>query len=469
MLMPDRIAHVNNSLRARRPVLALVVAVLLAGCSADRPADAAPTNTVPSTVPWTTADQPAAADWPTYHHDDARTGVGAVAPLGALRIGWRANLDGAVFGQPLVVGSTVLAATENDTVYALSASSGAVLWSTHVGTPQPRSGLPCGDVDPLGITATMAYDSSTGLVFAVAETNGGAHTLYGIDAATGRIAVRTPVEPPRGARIAHQQRAALTVLDGRVYVAYGGLYGDCGDYVGSVVSVTTAGRDLISYAVPTGREGGIWAPAGAVVVNGTLLYSVGNGESTSNGYDGSDSVIALSPSLRRTDVFAPPGWAQDNASDLDLGSASPTVLGPWVLIAGKRGTGYTLRAGHLGGVGGQAGQARVCRSFGGSAVLGDIAFLPCPDGTVAVTIGADGTPSVRWHASAPADGSPAVGGGAVWVPDFHGGVLYALDPATGRVRARIGVGALPHFASPTLAGSAAYLGTTHGVVAVTGA
>lgn len=470
MLMPDRIAHVNNSLRARRPVPALVAAVLLAGCSLGEPSAVAPTNTVPLTVPSIAADPSASADWPTYHHDNARTGVGTVAPLGTLRIGWRANLDGAVFGQPLVIGSTVLAATENDTVYALSANSGSMLWATHVGTPQPQSGLPCGDIDPLGITGTMAYDSSTGLLFAVAETNGGTHTLYGIEAATGRIAVHTPVEPPKGDRIAHQQRAALTVLNGRVYVAYGGLYGDCGDYVGSVVSVTTAGHDPVSYSVPTGREGGIWAPAGAVVANDTLLYSVGNGESTSGGYDGSDSVIALSPSsLRRTDVFAPSGWAQDNASDLDLGSASPTVLGPWVLIAGKRGTGYALRAGHLGGVGGQAGQAQVCRSFGGSAVLGDIAFLPCPDGTVAVTIGADGTPSVRWHAAAPADGSPTVGGGAVWVPDYHGGVLYALDPATGRVRARIGVGALPHFASPTLAGSAAYLGTTHGVVAVTGA
>ena len=29
----------------------------------------------------------------------------------------------------------MFAATENDTVYALAADSGAVLWSTHVGTP----------------------------------------------------------------------------------------------------------------------------------------------------------------------------------------------------------------------------------------------------------------------------------------------------------------------------------------------
>jgi outer membrane protein assembly factor BamB len=390
-------------------------------------------------------------------------------PVGTPRVGWRADLDGAVYGQPLVLGTTVLAATENDTVYALSATSGAVLWSTHVGTPQPKFGLPCGDIDPLGITGTMAYDQATGLVFAVAETTGGTHTLYGIDAATGKVTVRTPVEAPKGDRIAHQQRAALTVLNGRVYVAYGGLAGDCANYIGSVVSVTTSGAGLISYAVPTGREGGIWAPGGAVVSGDSLLYPVGNGESTNGGYDGSDSVLALSPSLRRTDLFAPTTWPQDNANDLDLGSVSPTVLGPWVFIAGKRGMGYVLHANHFGGVGGQAGQAPTCRSFGGGSVQGDVAFLPCPNGPVAIGIDADGTPSVHWHATVPANGSPTVGGGVVWVPNYDTGVLYALDPATGQVRHQVQVGDLPTFASPTLAGSTVYLGTTHGVVAVTGA
>ena len=36
----------------------------------------------------------------------------------ALGVGWRAELDGAVYGQPLVIGNRVIAATENDTVYA---------------------------------------------------------------------------------------------------------------------------------------------------------------------------------------------------------------------------------------------------------------------------------------------------------------------------------------------------------------
>ncbi|HKO00040.1 MAG TPA: PQQ-binding-like beta-propeller repeat protein [Pseudonocardiaceae bacterium] len=445
---------------------------LLAACSGGTAApQPAPANSTTTPPPTTASAPPAdgpAADWPTYHRDNARTGVADAAPVGTLRRAWQANLDGAVYGQPLVVSGMVLAATENDTVYALDQATGRIRWRTHVGTPQPGSGLPCGDIDPLGITGTMAYDQSTGRVFAVAETTGGAHTLVGIDVRTGKVAVRTSVEPPKGDRIAHQQRSALTVLNGRVYVAYGGLFGDCANYIGSVVSVTTAGADPISYAIPTSREAGIWAPGGAVVNAGRLLYSAGNGESTS-GYDGSDSVIALSPRLRRVDFFAPSTWPQDNASDLDLGSSGPVSIGPWVFVSGKRGTGYAMRAGHLGGIGGQAGQADVCRSFGGASVAGGVAYVPCTDGTRAVVIGPNGTPAVRWRASVRAAGSPVVGGGAVWVTDYDAGVLYALNQATGRVRAQLNVGDLPHFASPTLAGSTAYVGTLHGVVAVAGA
>jgi streptogramin lyase len=63
-----------------------------------------------------------------------------------------------------------------------------------------------------------------------------------------------------------------------------------------------------------------------------------------------------------------------------------------------------------------------------------------------------------------------LGGGAVWVPDWNSGVLYELDPATGRVRHQIGLGGpLPHFASPSLSGALALVGTMTGVVAVRGA
>jgi polyvinyl alcohol dehydrogenase (cytochrome) len=407
------------------------------------------------------------SDWPTYHRDNARTGVaGQLAPLGTPRRAWQAKLDGAVYGQPLVIGDRVIAATENNSVYALSAADGHVLWSASLGKPITGSQLPCGNIDPLGITGTPAYDQATGLVFVVAETEGGRHTLAGVDLATGAVMLRRALSPPRGEEVAHQQRAALTVLDGWVYVAYGGLFGDCGKYIGSVVAAPTTGTGALrSYAVPTTREAGIWGPGGGVVHNGRLYYAVGNGESTQD-YDHSDSVLVLTPELTLADSFSPAQWAADNTADLDLGSMSPAVVGDRVLIVGKRGVGYLLDATRLGGVGGQLTSAPVCDAFGGTAVAGSSVYVPCSDNTRAVEVSPTGGLRVRWKAPVPSDGSPAVGGGAVWVTDTDRGVLYALDPATGAPRAHIDVGQMPHFASPTLVGEHAYLGTTSGVVAI---
>ena len=81
--------------------------------------------------------------------------------------------------------------------------------------------------------------------------------------ATGELKVRREVEPPRGTPIATQQRPALTLYGGRVYIAFGGLNGDCADYIGAVVSVPAGGNGAAeSYSVPTSREGAIWGTGG---------------------------------------------------------------------------------------------------------------------------------------------------------------------------------------------------------------
>ena len=218
-------------------------------------------------------------DWPTYHLDNLRDGYQfRASPLSTLSVQWNAALDGPVYGEPLLVGGRIFAATENDTVYALSRTTGAVLWSAHLGSPEPLSSLPCGDIDPLGITSTMVYDPDTNRLYAVGELLGGTHDLFGINAGTGAVEVKVPLDPPLGTAIAFQQRGALTLLNGRIYVPYGGLYGDCGNYIGQVVSVTTAGSGLQSYAVPTAREAGIWGTGGGVVDGPNLLYASGNGD-----------------------------------------------------------------------------------------------------------------------------------------------------------------------------------------------
>jgi polyvinyl alcohol dehydrogenase (cytochrome) len=462
---------VQTTLEGMRKAFSIGAVLLGALLSVNAVSTAAP-NAVPTTAGIGQQARPLApGDWPTYHKDNGRSGNATdLSPVSTLSTAWHATLDGAVYGQPLVIGTQVLAATENDTVYSLDAATGAVKWKTNLGTPQARSGLPCGDIDPLGITSTMAYDQATGRVFALAETNGGHHTLVGVNATTGAVEVRVAAEPPKGSPLAHQQRSALTVQAGRVYIAYGGLLGDCSNYIGSVVSTTTDGKNPLSFAIPTTREGGIWAPGGAVLGGDRLYYSVGNSAAGGGAYDGGDSVTALSTAtLGRLDFFAPSQWASDNNSDLDLGSASPAMVGSFVVITGKRPTTYVLRANHLGGIGGQVKTANTCSSFGGTSVVGNTVYLACHSGSAqAVTIAADGTPTVTWTAKQAVFGSPTVGGGAVWIVSGSG-VLFALDQTTGAVRSQISVGSVPHFVSPTLSGQRAYVGTMNGVVAVGGA
>jgi outer membrane protein assembly factor BamB len=438
---------------------------------ATHPATVAGNQTAPGVAPGPALTS---RDWPTYHRNAARTGLAPAKPAaGKLSIAWRRQLDGAVYGQPLAVGNLVLAATEGDTVYGLDRATGALRWRAHLGTPVPLSRLPCGNIDPLGITSTMVYDPATGLVYALAETTGFQHVLAGISVTTGKVRFKRNIPTPDGQPRADQQRAALTVSKGRVYVTFGGLFGDCGPYRGSVVGVPVSGQGkLVSYRVPTAREAGIWEPGGPVVgPSGTVYVSVGNGAATKPPFDGSDSVTALSPALQRTGIFAPSTWPADNAGDLDLSSSSPALLASGkILIAGKRGTGYLLDAKHLGGIGGQLAQAAVCPSFGGTSVQGTVAYLPCIQGGMAAVDTAGGKIKVRWRGPAAAQGSPVLGGGAVWVDDWGGGVLYQLAPATGKVRRQIRLGgALPHFASPSLSGNLVLIGTLTGVTAVRGA
>jgi outer membrane protein assembly factor BamB len=421
------------------------------------------------------------ADWPEYNANPARTGIAAGLPAaGALSTAWTAHLDGAVYGQPLLVGNEVIAATENDSVYALSRATGQVTWHTQVGTPVPGSAQNgCGNIDPLGITGTPAYDAGTGLVYAVAETTGYHHVLVALDAATGAVRLSRDLDSPTAANqpAYNQQRPGLAIGNGRVYAAFGGLFGDCGAYQGSVVSAPLTGDGpLTRWITPTSREGAIWGTGGPVTgPDGRLWVSVGNGAAESGAYDGSDSVTELSPALQRVAYFAPSRWADDNADDLDLGSTQPVLAaGNAVFIMGKRGTGYLLSGANLGGIGGQLAEQAICDAEGAAAVDGATVYEPCQDGGMAAieVSAADKTIRVLWRGPADAQGSPVAGGGAVWVTSYSGsgGTLYELSPATGVVEHQIAISdGLPHFSSLSLGGGTAYLGTLSGVTAVNGA
>jgi polyvinyl alcohol dehydrogenase (cytochrome) len=396
---------------------------------------------------------------------------------GGLAIAWSARLGGAVYGQPLVVGDTVIAATETDEIYGLNRATGAVRWRVKVGTPVPLSEQPCGDIDPLGITSTGVYDPQTQLAYFVAQSGRAVHVLVGVDPADGSIQFRRRVPSPDHEPSYDQQRGALALTDSQLYVVFGGHFGDCGPYIGSVVSVPASGDGSIrSYLVPTAKQGGIWGSGGPVVgPDGTIYVSAGNGAATSGSFDGSDSVTALTPELTRVSIFAPTNWRMLSADDLDLGSTSPALLTDGrILQVGKQGVGYLLNTARLGGVGGQLASAQVCPAasfgaFGGPAVLGTVVYEPCQSGLTAVST-AGGQVTVGWRGPAGTDGSPVIGGGAVWVANTVTGQLYELAPGTGAVRQQISLGGpLPHFVSPSLSGALVLVGTLTGVTAVSGA
>lgn len=467
----------KGSMPTRRMSWMATFALLIAltGCSNSPPAKLPLVGSTPTSLP-TNATTPTStapvSDWTTYHRDDARTGYLASVPdPRQLKLGWSVHLDGAVYAEPLVVSGHLLVATEGDSLYSLDARTGQVQWRTNVGQPVSLSTLPCGNIDPLGITGTPVYDATTGLVFAVAEVRGPAHILVGLDATTGQVKVRRSADPAGLEPRVHQQRAALALSHGMVYIAYGGLNGDCGNYHGWVVASRTDGSGpLLSYQVPTTRQGGIWATSGpAVDAAGNIYVAVGNGAATSGNWDHSDSILRLSPTLQFQDSFAPTHWQADNAADQDLGSMGPLLLPGGVIFAnGKSGMGYLLHAHALGGIGGQALVKALCHAYGGAASFGSIILIPCSKGLQQIQVGPGIAITIGWHAPTDIIGSPVVGGNTVYSLDILGGTLYALDIKSGAVRAKVSVGAASRFATPTLSGGYVFVGTLAGVTAVIG-
>ena len=380
----------------------------------------------------------APGDWPSYGHDVARTGVSPdQGSLGTIGVDWTSvSLDGRlIYAQPLVVADRVIVATEGDSLFALDAATGSVVWSRNLGTPVPKSDLPGGNIDPSGITGTPVADVVTGTIYAVAfvKEGGDHHELFAVDLATGTVDWHRAVDPPGLSALVEQERGALTLSGGRVYVAYGGLWGDVGQYKGAVVSSAADGTGaLTSYVVPTTRRGGIWNPAGPVVDDsGDLWVATGNTVSTS-AFDYGNSVIRLSPALSVLDYFAPTNWASLNSADLDLCTLDPVLLpNGRVLVIGKSGTAYLLNSANLGHVSTALATVGIGGSpYGSAAVLGSRVFVPCSASLKALDVSTSQV-QVAWTVSG-ASSSPIIAAGYVWSMGYTG-LLKAVLPATGAV------------------------------------
>ena len=433
--------------------------------------------------PTSAAATPGDSSWTVYHQDPAGNGVAtSAAAVNTSSPAWTSpTLDGQVYGEPLVSGGQVFVATENDTVYALSSATGAVIWTTHLGTPAPSGSLPCGDISPtVGITGTPVIDPTRSEIFVVAEElqNGSpVHVLVGLDTTSGRNEMTRNVDPAGGSPAALLQRTGLTLDANQVVFGFGGNYADCSTYRGWLVGVNESGGTPVDFAVDSGpgeSQGAIWMGGAAPEVDsvGNLWVGVGNGSVTTAGdaYDYSDSVLELSSTFHLLQYFAPTSWASDNAQDFDLSMAPALLADGQVLASGKSAHAYLLNGSHLGGIGGQeADLASVCGDDvdGGTAVMGTTVFIPCLSGIVALQVGkSPARLQVLWTSHI-GGGPPIIAAGRVWTIG-QDGMLSGLDPATGGVEQRAAIGTpINHFPTPSVgSGLLAAAAGTH-VVAFT--
>jgi PQQ-like domain len=443
--------------------------------------------------------------WPTYHHDDAHTGFDGTQPSTATAsAGWTSQtLDESVYGEPLVYQGIVYVATLNNTVYALNQTDGTVVWSTNLRAPE-TGGWQCGNVSPQGILGTPVIDPATGRIYAATLGSDDVYRLEGLNLATGAEELDTVITTPAAGFdwTIEQERGALAVRNGFVYVPFGGRAGDCGNYHGYVFAVPTNGTPVTHYYQTPGAGAGFWNAGGMVVDDstGNVFNTSGNG--VSNGCDANsngtpvfenDAVVEFSSTLTHLGAFIPQDWqANWCGNDQDLGSASMVLISPTLAFqAGKWGNGFLVNPQALAGMDGQLypspkpaaySSVDVCfgnnsdANFGSYSYSAPYVYLSC-DGhglvglkvttTTPVSFSACGSTcsSPTWKAGGTTSfGPPIVAGNAVWAISTGGGGLYGFDATTGAQIYHSGGFGATHFSTPSEAGGQIFVGADNVVM-----
>src|SRR6476469_977781 len=173
----------------------------------------------------------------------------AFSPGNAANLVRDLNFDGTIVGnvhaQPLYIecgsnGPMVIAVTASNNIYALNATTGTVIWSrTDIGPPV-TSGLPCGNVSPVGTIGTPVVDLASRSLFFDALIDGVTkkHFIYSLNVDTGATNAGWPVDVNATATyngmtfssLVQEERGGLALVNGIVYVSYSGYAGDCGIY-----------------------------------------------------------------------------------------------------------------------------------------------------------------------------------------------------------------------------------------------
>ena len=294
------------------------------------------------------------------------------------------TISGNVYAQPLYIeggpnGPMIIAVTESNNVYALNANTGSVIWERNLGRPV-SSGLPCGNINPVGITGTPVVDLASRRLFfdALIEARTKQHFIYSLDVDTGATIAGWPVDVNATATyngitfdsMVQEQRGGVALVNGIAYVAYSGYAGDCSSYHGWVVGVDINDPSNVKAWATTAIGGGIWGHGG-VASDGTNMFVVtGNTFNTGGNWMGGEAIIRLQagPSWtgETTDYWAPVNWLDLDNTDSDLGGISATIIdvpgatpSQLVLALGKDGFAYLVDRNNLGGITSPIAQANV--------------------------------------------------------------------------------------------------------------
>jgi PQQ enzyme repeat/FG-GAP-like repeat len=322
-----------------------------------------------------------------FHNHASRDGLyidPAFTQSAAANLARDLNFDGTIVGnvyaQPLYIeggpsGPMIIAVTESNNVYALNATTGAVIWQRNVGAPVPAGDLLCTNVGSMGIIGTPIVDLPSRALFLNAMTtpDGGTtikHYILSLNVDTGAINPGWPVDVELTATYnginflpsVHMQRPALGLVGGIVYVGYGSM-GDCSNYHGWLVGVPINNpAGVTAWAAATTHTGGaIWA-VGGIASDGTNPFvATGNTSGTGGNWAGGEAVIRFQAgpifSGNTSDYWAPTNWVTLDQNDIDVGSSGPLLVdvpgatpSSLIVAMGKDGNAYLLNRSNLGGV-----------------------------------------------------------------------------------------------------------------------
>src|SRR6266480_642161 len=321
------------------------------------------------------------------HNNLSRDGLyidSAFTPAAAASVtrdlNFNGTISGNVYAQPLYIengpggAAMVIVVTESNNVYALNATTGTVIWQRNIG-PAVTSGLPCGNISPLGISGTPVVDLASRSLFLDAMIDGASkkHFVYSLNVDTGVTNPNWPVDlnvsVPGFTSNVQNERGGLAIVNGILYVPFSGLAGDCGTYRGWVVGIPINNPSGVMAWATDAIGGGIWGHSGVASDRTNMFVITGNTFNAAT-WMGGEAIIRLQTgpifSGQPTDYWAPTNWQQLDNGDTDLGGVSATLVdvpgatpSQLVLALGKDGMAYLLNRNNLGGIGAPVASANL--------------------------------------------------------------------------------------------------------------